>query len=144
VSLRPMSASLGTRSRFAALALATVAAGLVVHWRGTWLPAALRDVLGDALWAMMIVWWIGALAPRMSVASRCALALAICWAVEFSQLYHAPAFDALRRTTLGQLVLGSGFDPRDLGAYAVGVVMTLFLERMVRRLRLHSERPPTG
>jgi len=35
------------------------------------------------------------------------------------------------RGALGQLVLGSGFDPRDLLAYATGVVAALLLERAV-------------
>jgi hypothetical protein len=31
----------------------TIVVGLVVHWYATVLPAAMRDILGDALWAMM-------------------------------------------------------------------------------------------
>lgn len=92
----------------------------------------LRDLLGDALWAMMIGWWIGAVSPNSRLTLRAGLALAICWAVEFSQLYHAPALDSWRLTTLGQLVLGTGFDPRDLGAYALGVLAALILELTVR------------
>ena len=116
------------RVRFASLAVATVAVGLALHWRGTFVPAVLRDVLGDALWAMMIGWWIGALAPRMRAGRRAAVALALSWAVEFSQLYHAPAIDAWRHTTLGALMLGTGFDGRDLGAYALGVFMMIVLD----------------
>lgn len=130
---------LGTRLVFVALALGTIAVGLLVHWRGTWLPATLRDLLGDALWAMMIAWWLGALAPNARPAIRAGLAFALCWAVEFSQLYHAPALDGWRLTMLGQVVLGTGFDPRDLGAYALGVLATLMLERTMRR-RLLAQR----
>lgn len=121
------------RLRFSALALITIAAGLVLHWRGSLLPAALRDVLGDALWAMMIACWIGALVPATRPTARAGLALAVCWAVEFSQLYHAPTLDAWRGTTLGQLVLGADFDARDLAAYAVGVFATAILELIVPR-----------
>lgn len=124
---------LRTRVGFVALALSTIAVGLVVHWRGTWLPATLCDLLGDALWAMMIGWWIGAVAPNTRLASRAGLALAICWAVEFSQQYHAPALDGWRLTVPGQLIIGTGFDLRDLGAYALGVLATLILESTVRR-----------
>ncbi|MEP6495993.1 MAG: DUF2809 domain-containing protein [bacterium] len=130
-----MPSSLRPRLGFVALALSTIVVGLVVHWRGSLLPATLRDFVGDGLWAMMIGWWIGALAPSTRLVARAWFALAICWAVEFSQLYHAPTLDAWRRTTPGQLVLGSGFDLRDLGAYALGVLMTLILERSVRRRR---------
>jgi hypothetical protein len=50
-----------------------------------------------------------------------------------SQLYHAPALDALRATRAGHLVLGSGFDARDLAAYTAGVAAAVLLERAVRR-----------
>jgi hypothetical protein len=117
---------------FVLLALGTIAVGLRVHLRGTMLAPGLRDVLGDALWAMMIAWWIGALSPSRRLGARAGLALAFCWAVEFSQLYHAPVLDAWRGTTMGHLVLGSGFDPRDLGAYAMGILAALMLEGALR------------
>ncbi|MGH7653172.1 MAG: DUF2809 domain-containing protein [Gemmatimonadaceae bacterium] len=128
-----MASPLRARLGFAALAFGTIAVGLFVHWRGTLLPAALRDILGDALWAMMIAWWIGAVAPATRVAPRAGLALAVCWTVEVSQLYHTPLLDRWRLTTPGQLILGSGFDPRDLGAYALGVLAAVILELTVRR-----------
>lgn len=93
----------------------------------------LRDVLGDALWATMMAWWIGAAAPRLTLTVRTALALGICFAVEFSQLIHVPSLDAVRRTTLGHLVLGSGFDRRDLLAYAAGVTIAAVIELVARR-----------
>lgn len=117
------------RIRYIALAVATIVAGLLVHLGGTALPSMVRDPLGDALWAMMIAWWIGALVPARPLLQRTAIALALCIAVELSQLLHTPALDALRRTTPGHLVLGSDFDPRDLLAYGVGVLAAMLLER---------------
>ena len=127
----------GLRARLphAALAVGTIVLGLVVHEGGAALalgPAA-RDVLGDALWAVMIVWWLGALAPAMRLATRGGLALAICAAVELSQLLHTPPLDAARRTHVGRLVLGSGFDARDLAAYTAGVLAAVLLARAVAR-----------
>ena len=121
------------RRTFAALALSTICIGLVVHWFGTALPPAMRDVIGDALWAMMIFWLIGALVPEKPVVVRGALALAICWLVEFGQLYHAQPLDNFRNTTVGHLVLGSDFGVRDLAAYALGVFAALGLELAARR-----------
>jgi hypothetical protein len=72
---------------------------------------------------------------------RAAVALAICFAVEASQLVHTPALDALRATTPGRLVLGSGFDPRDLLAYAGGVLAALALDVVLGRTR---RRPQPG
>ncbi len=45
----------------------------------------------------------------------------------------APTLDAWRATTLGHLVLGSGFDPRDLVAYALGVFAGWRLEIAARQ-----------
>jgi hypothetical protein len=120
------------RASFVALALGTIAVGLGLHLRGDILGAVLRDVLGDALWAAMITWWIAAIIPGSSLRARGIAALATCFAVELSQRYHTPALDALRDTTAGHLVLGSGFDPRDFVSYGVGVLVAILLERMVR------------
>jgi hypothetical protein len=109
------------RLTYVALALSTIVVGLIVHVGGTMLPSAARDILGDALWAAMIGWWVGALAPRARPWTRYGAAYTICVLVELSQAYHTPALDALRANRLGQLVLGSGFDPRDFLAYALGV-----------------------
>jgi hypothetical protein len=114
--------------RFAALAIGTLALGLLVHQAGSVLPPAVQDILGDALWAMMIAWLVGAIIPRTPPWRRAAVAIAFAWAVELSQLLHAPWLDGWRRTTLGQLTLGTDFDPRDLAAYAVGVLAAVLLE----------------
>lgn len=125
------------RLAFLAGACLTIAVGLAVHLRGGALGPAARDVLGDALWAMMIAWWAGALAPRARLAIRSMASYAICAGVEVSQLYHAPALDAARTTVVGRLVLGSGFDPRDLAAYAAGVALAALLESMAVARRTH-------
>jgi hypothetical protein len=118
------------RLRYGALALGTIVLGLAVHLHGTALPPAARDVLGDALWAVMVTWLVSAAAPALRLPWRGAAALACCFAVEFSQLVREPALDALRRTLVGHLMLGSGFDPRDLAAYAGGVLAALVVERI--------------
>jgi hypothetical protein len=112
---------LNARMRTAGLAVVTIAIGLAVHRLA---PAGdARDIAGDALWAAMMCWWISALWPAKPIAWRAGLALAISWAVEFSQLSHAPWLEQLRDTRLGPLVLGTGFDPRDLVSYTVGVLL---------------------
>ena len=134
-----MSLTNGRRSIYIALALGTIVVGLLVHLGGGSLGPAARDILGDALWAAMIVWWIGAIAPSAKPWTRYGVAYAICVCVELSQAYHTPALDALRANRLGQLVLGSGYDPRDLLAYALGVGAAAVLDSMlVRRQRLES------
>ena len=106
----------------------TIAVGLWVHRGGAIQHAVARDVTGDALWGMMMAWGCGVLIPHRAVGPRSAAALAVCVAVEVSQLLHTPLLDAIRHTTLGMLVLGSGFDARDLLAYTVGVSAAALLE----------------
>jgi hypothetical protein len=132
------------RLTYVVLALGTIVVGLLVHLWGTALGPVARDVLGDALWAAMIAWWAGALAPGAALAARSAGAYAVCAVVEVSQLYHAPGLDAVRATRAGHLVLGSGFDPRDLLAYAVGVAGAALLEAVAiaRARRPRNESSP--
>ena len=120
-----------SRTSYIALALGTVVVGLVVHLTGAGLPPAARDIVGDALWAAMILWWVSALAPDSPLVARAAVALGICFAVEWSQLYQSPGLDAFRRTRIGHLLLGSGFDPRDFAAYSAGVLAASAIDRVV-------------
>jgi hypothetical protein len=124
----------GLRARlpYVALAIGTIALGLTVHWRGHALPPDLRDILGDASWATMIAWWVGAAAPRAALWRRGLVALAVCVVVELSQTYRAPWLDAVRATSPGHLVLGSDFASRDIVAYAFGVLAAVLLEGAVR------------
>jgi hypothetical protein len=133
VSARRMPRWLLARMRYVALAVGTIVVGLAVHWHGGALSPVVRDVLGDALWAAMVMWLIAAVAPAVRLPWRAAVALVICFAVEFSQLFRSPALDALRRTTAGHLALGSGFDPRDFVSYASGVLAAALLERATER-----------
>lgn len=121
------------RIQYISLALLTIAVGLLVHLYGSGIGPNTRDILGDALWAGMIVWLISTIAPQASLVARAAFAYALCVAVELSQLYHPPVLDALRASTAGHLVLGSGFDPRDLAAYAFGVGCAALLDATVIR-----------
>jgi hypothetical protein len=136
----------GVRARagYLALALATIAIGLVIHRARSPLGSVARDIIGDMLWAMMMVWWISVLAPSAALRARAATALCICWAVELSQLLHTPALDAFRGTTVGHLVLGSGFDRRDLLAYTLGVLSAAALDRMATQRRRRTVPLPRG
>ena len=89
---------------------------------------------------------ISTLVSRISAAllARSTAAVAISFAVELSQLYSSPALDALRRTTAGHLVLGSGFDARDLAAYTLGVLAAAVVERALFRPHVMAGEPADG
>jgi len=116
--------------------------GLWVHRGGLALGPDARDVAGDALWACMLAWIVAAITPATPVLIRSATAFAVSCAVEFSQLVHTPALDALRATTLSGLVLGSGFDPRDFASYALGVGAATVFESFIRRARSSNRGMP--
>ncbi|MEO7967110.1 MAG: DUF2809 domain-containing protein [Gemmatimonadaceae bacterium] len=120
------------RAPYLAAALVTMALGLFAHLHGASLGVVRRDVVGDVLWAAMIAFWIGALAPMARLTMRAIVAYAICAIVEVSQLLHTPVLDTLRATRVGQLVLGSGFDARDFLAYAIGVSMAALIDAVAR------------
>jgi hypothetical protein len=78
---------------------------------------------GDALWALMVFFGMGFLFPRIPTLFSFLLALGFSWAVEFSQIYHAPWIDAIRVTLPGRLILGSTFAWPDLVAYLGGTAL---------------------
>lgn len=80
---------------------------------------------GDALWATLVTFLWALLCVRTKPRAIAIWAFATALCVELSQLYHAPWIDQLRATLPGRLALGSGFDPIDLLAYAIGVFIAL-------------------
>ena len=67
------------------------------------------DNLGDALWAAMIYFGVRFLFTKVPKKTSAVVALSFCFFIELTQLYQADWINALRHTTLGGLVLGSGF-----------------------------------
>ena len=124
-----------SRLRYAVAVALTIAAGLASRVWARALPWWLAKNAGDALYATMMVFGIGFLATRARTSRVAAAALAVCFAVEFSQLYQAPWIDAVRATLPGHLVLGQGFNAFDLVCYAVGVAIGVAIERGVLHRR---------
>lgn len=108
--------------------VAVIALGLASRAYPQYLPAALGKYPGDALWAMMIVFALGAIATRMRTWQLALWSLLICFGVEFSQLLQAPWLVALRAHPLGHLVLGSTFGWGDLIAYTAGVAVAALVD----------------
>jgi hypothetical protein len=114
-------------------ALATMGAGLLWRARVFPLPRAAEKYGGDLLWALMILFLVRAISPRLSWRISGVAALGFCWAVEFSQLYRAAWIESVRHTRLGHLVLGAVFNWPDLLAYAAGVALGVLLTRSAFR-----------
>ena len=110
-----------SRFRYAVAALVVVGAGLASRNFPALFPEFMGKYPGDAFWALMVFLGWCVVFPGISTARLAAYALATCGLVELSQLYHAPWIDSIRSTTLGHLVLGSGFMWGDFVAYGIGV-----------------------
>ena len=116
------------RWRYALAVAATIAAGLGSRAVASALPWWLAKNAGDALYATMVLFGIGFVAPRIRTSRAAAIALVFCAAIEGSQAYHVPWLDAVRDTLPGHLVLGQGFHAFDLACYALGVALGAALE----------------
>jgi len=95
----------------------------------------LAEYAGDTLWALMLFLLASTLLAGRSNISRAGISLVLAFAVEVSQLYHAPWIDGIRNTTLGGLVLGFGFLWSDLVCYLVGIAAGALIELTLRRWR---------
>ncbi|NEY33607.1 DUF2809 domain-containing protein [Streptomyces sp. PRKS01-65] len=107
-----------TRLSAAAAALVTVGAGLILR------AVAAGDVAkygGDALYTVLVLALVVLASPRMTAWKAGALALAVSWGIEFSQLTGVPA-ELSRHSTAARLILGSTFDAPDLLGYAAGAL----------------------
>ncbi len=113
--------------------------GLGSRRYGAKLPAFLAAYTGDTAWSLAAFLVLRLLFQRLAMWHVAALATLISFGVEFSQFYHAPWIDAIRSTTLGALVLGWGFDPKDLACYTVGVGIGVMIETLATK-RLLFER----
>ena len=102
--------------------------GLVSRSNSPLVLPFLKEYAGDALWALVAYLLIGCLFPRLSIRMVAVTAGLFCFAVEVSQLYHAPWIDDIRRLRLGALILGFGFLWSDLICYSVGIGIGVLLE----------------
>jgi hypothetical protein len=123
------------RRRLLVSAVLVVGAGLVTHIAGN---GPIADFAGDALYAVMIYLVIAIAVPRAAFWLVGATALALCTLIECFQLTGLPALWAQTFWPV-RLVLGVGFDARDLVAYAVGAGAATVVDVMVsRRRRAHD------
>jgi len=106
---------------YVATAVFTVFTGLCARAMVHWLPEWINLWLGDALYAFMMYYIIAVLFTSKPAALKAIVALALCYAIEFSQLYHANWINDMRATLPGRLILGQGFLLSDLAAYLAGV-----------------------
>lgn len=88
-----------------------------------------RPYLGDVLAVILVYAGLRAVL-RIEVGPAVAMALVIAFAVEFGQLIGILDMLGLRSNRIARIVLGSGFELKDLLAYLAGAAAVLLVERM--------------
>ncbi len=115
------------RLKFILFAFLLIPIGLATRSYGN---EFMKLYVGDLLWAMMIYFGFRFLFPSQSLKAF-GFALAFCYLIEISQLYHADWIDSIRQNRLGGLILGFGFLWSDLVAYSVGILGGFWLEKSI-------------
>lgn len=118
---------------YLALALGTVAAGLILRFTALGMPQLIVRYGGSVLWAAMVYLLLASIQPSRESRSIAIIATAIAWLVELSRLVHTPALDAFRLTLTGALLLGRVFNPWHLLAYAATIAFCAVADQQILR-----------
>src|SRR4030042_2638883 len=86
----------------------------------------------DIVWAMMIYILFRILFINWSIKKVAVIGVLFSIIVEVSQLYHDDWIDKIRRTFLGELMLGSDFVWTDLLAYLCGVGFGIIIDCLIQ------------
>jgi hypothetical protein len=97
------------------------------------IPEVIELYIGDIAWATMIYLWVCVLVSKIRFVHCFWISFLICYAVEFSQLYHASWIDGIRSTRIGALVLGNSFVVSDLVCYLIGVSGGLVIDLLIHK-----------
>lgn len=122
--------SVKSHNRYAitALLLLVVALGLASRRFGTLLPPFVVANAGDALWTVAAYLGLAWLWPKASPLILGLGAFAISIGVECSQLVDVGWLNRIRATTVGRLLLGSGFIWVDFARYFVGALSAALID----------------
>ena len=119
---------MGVRITYFVAVIFTIIIGLLSR-HFTFIPL----FVGDILWATMVYFIIRFLFISKKITFIVLISLLFCYTIEFSQLYKAPWIDSLRHTLFGRLILGETFLWGDLLSYTVGIIIGVFVEKLICR-----------
>ncbi|WP_237732296.1 DUF2809 domain-containing protein [Flavobacterium sp. UGB4466] len=95
---------------------------------------------GDALYAVMMYVLVRIFFFNQKNFVTAIISLAICYGIEFFQLYQADWIIMLRKTLFGRYVLGQGFLWSDLLAYTLGIVTAFIIEKIILNYTTYENR----
>nr|WP_280648317.1 DUF2809 domain-containing protein [Flavobacterium denitrificans] len=96
--------------------------------------------IGDFLYAVMIYFLVRIVFSTKKATYIFILSLAICYGIEFLQLYQAPWIIELRQTLFGRYVLGQGFLWSDIIAYTGGGLFVFYIEKIILKYNNYETR----
>lgn len=116
------------RGRLILAIAAVVPVGLAVKFCvpgavGRWCNLYGAAILYEILWVLVL----RLLMPRLSPLACGAIVFVVTCALEFLQLWHLPALQAVRSTFLGAALLGSSFDAWDFVYYVIGSALGILI-----------------
>lgn len=101
------------------------------------IPYFVHEHAGDVLWAAMVYFGFRFIFYKRHYLFSGLLALTFSFLIEFSQLYQSDWINNIRSTTLGALILGSGFLWIDFLRYtfgvSIGILLDIFWEKILKR-----------
>jgi hypothetical protein len=121
------------RIKYALLTLFLIGAGLLVRSPPLGLPHALAKYSGSIIWGSMVYAAIACLQPNRGLMRTAIAASLLAISIEFSQLWHTPALDAFRSTTIGVLLIGRFFSWWDIVAYLFGIAAICLFDKVALR-----------
>jgi len=108
--------------------LAIILLGLASRKYSFLFPVVFGKYPGDVLWSLMVYFIFAFFKPSASSARLAIYTLLTSYLDEFSQLIQLPWLNLIRHTTLGHLILGTGFSWYDIFSYTIGVIISLLLD----------------
>jgi hypothetical protein len=118
------------RLLYITIAAITIGTGLFIRIKKHLFPGVFNLYAGDALYAVMMYFLVSAITKK-HLLLKAIIILAVCYAIEFSQLYKVAWIETIRQTLPGKLVLGSGFLYTDLVSYAIGTAFAFFVDYLL-------------
>lgn len=94
------------------------------------LSGVVANVAGVALWSVLVYVLVLLVRPSLAPVMCAGVTLGVSWAVELFQLTPIPLALA-EVSVLFRLALGTHFDPLDLPAYLLGVLVATGAHRMI-------------
>ncbi|MFK8005016.1 MAG: DUF2809 domain-containing protein [Saprospiraceae bacterium] len=109
-----------SRNRTSYLFFIILTIGVGLFSRSRFISELIYPYLGDLLYCLMFYFIFGFLFPKMKSVNVLLSCVAVCFAIEISQLIQVDWLNEIRNTTLGKWTLGSGFLWSDLVSYLIG------------------------